>query len=141
MCAECACPVSQLHRRRNPLAVGLDPDRNQHRLHQATAAAFVIGIRREPERQAEQSDNPAKDQQLDHGISITRHRLAALARADVAKAAVSPTCQGRELAKALAGILGDTGLELFAKFGVIEVLANQHDLVLAFVARPFRVVD
>ena len=133
--------MSQLHRCRNSLAVGLDADGDQHGLHQATTTAVVIRIGRKPERQAEQSDNPAKDKQLDHGISITDRTLAALARADVAKTAVSPTWAGRALAKALAGILGDTGLELFAKFGVVQVLTNQHDLVLAFAARPFRVVD
>ena len=133
--------MPKLHRCRDRLAVGLDADRDQHGLHQTTTTAVVIRIGRQPERQAEQSDNPAKDQQFDHGISITRHTLAAPARADVAKAAVSPTWPGWALAKALAGILGDTGLELFAKFGVVQVLANQHDLVLAFAARPFRVVD
>ena len=106
------------------LAVGLDADRDQHRLHQATTATIVIRIGCQPKRQSEQTKDPGKDQKLDHGDPFTPLTLAAFASPGVTKAAVSPTWGGLALAKALAGILGDTGLELFAKFGVIQVLAN-----------------
>jgi hypothetical protein len=121
--------------------VGLDADRDQHRLHQATTATIVIRIGCQPKRQSEQTKDPGKDQKLDHGVPMTANKLAVLASSCVAKEAVTPTCWGKALAKALAGILGHAGLQLFAKFGVIKVFADQYDLVLAFGAGPFGIVD
>ena len=38
-------------------------------------------------------------------------------------------------------MFGHTGLQLLAQLGVVEVFANQHDLVLAIAAGPVGVVD
>ena len=127
-------------RRRN-LRVVLDANRHKDGPHHAAPAIVIVGIGSEPESQAEESSDSRKDQKLDHGVPMTANKLAVLASSCVAKEAVTPTCWGKALAKALAGILGHAGLQLFAKFGVIEVFADQYDLVLAFGAGPFGIVD
>ena len=46
------------------------------------------------------------------------------------------------LGETLAGILGDAGLKLLADFGVVQVLADHDQLVLAVAGlAPFAVVD
>ena len=43
--------------------------------------------------------------------------------------------------EALTGMFGHAGLQLLAQAGVVEITANQHDLILALPTGPVAVID
>jgi len=94
------------------------PNRYEDGLHEATAAVVVVGPHHQPHQQAEQTEHTSQEEEFGHDPGSSRLSLAESAAAETPH----------------------TGFELPAQAIVVQVLADQHQLVAAF-ARPIAVVD